>query len=379
MIRMPPAQAGQEFAEVDTPALILDLDAFERNLDRMAAFSTRSGVAIRPHAKAHKSPEIARLQISRGAVGVCCQKVSEAEILVDGGISDVLVANEIVGAPKLKRLAALATHARVGVCIDDAAAVAELAHAAADAGTLLNVLVELDVGQGRCGMAAGEPAARLAQAIAREKHLRFAGLQAYHGTAQHTRLAAERAEHVASAVAKVKETLRALAAAGLACPSVTGAGTGTHEIEAASGVYTELQPGSYIFMDADYGRNLDASGKPYQAFENALFVAATVMSAAAPERAVVDAGHKALAVDSGMPEPWQLAGVRYHRPSDEHGVLDLSQCNDRPRRGDRVLLVPGHCDPTVNLHDWYVGVRGLHTKAAKVEVVWPVAARGALF
>jgi D-serine deaminase-like pyridoxal phosphate-dependent protein len=132
-------------------------------------------------------------------------------------------------------------------------------------------------------------------------------------------------------------------------------------------------------MDADYARNLDAAGKPFQAFENALFVAATVMSATQPERAIVDAGHKALAVDSGMPEPWQLAGVRYHRPSDEHGVLDLSQCNDRPRRGDRVLLVPGHCDPTVNLHDWYVGVRALHTKAAKVEVVWSVAARGALF
>jgi 3-hydroxy-D-aspartate aldolase len=379
MPQKPPAAPGQNFAEADTPALVIDLDAFERNLDWMAAFGRQAGIAIRPHAKSHKSPEIARRQIALGASGQCCQKVSEAEVLVDGGVGNVLVTNEIVGRAKLARLAALADRARIGICIDDPAAVTELAMAAAESDAQLDVYLEIDVGQARCGIVAGEPAARLAQAVAKEKHLRFAGLQAYHGAAQHARTLAERKDKIGGAVTRVKETLAALKAAGLDCPSVTGAGTGTYEIEAASGVYTELQPGSYVFMDADYGRNLDAAGQPFRTFENALFVAATVMSATAPERAVVDAGHKALAIDSGMPEPWALAGVRYHRPSDEHGVLDLTQCNNRPRRGNRVLLVPGHCDPTVNLHDWYVGVRGLHTPQAVVEALWPVAARGALF
>jgi D-serine deaminase-like pyridoxal phosphate-dependent protein len=170
-----------------------------------------------------------------------------------------------------------------------------------------------------------------------------------------------------------------LASLGLRADKVTGAGTGTYEYEAASTVYDELQPGSYIFMDADYARNRRVDGAAFDAFEHALFVYATVMSRPAPERAIVDAGHKALAVDSGMPVAWRLEGAVYHRPSDEHGILDLTACRQRPARGEKVLLVPGHCDPTVNLHDWYVGVRGLATPQARVESLWPVAARGALF
>jgi D-serine deaminase-like pyridoxal phosphate-dependent protein len=165
----------------------------------------------------------------------------------------------------------------------------------------------------------------------------------------------------------------------LEATTIAGAGTGTFENEAASGVYTELQAGSYVFMDADYARNKRADGEPFDTFEHALFVCATVMSTPVPERVVVDAGHKALAVDSGMPAPWQLSGATYHRPSDEHGNLDVTACNDRPVRGGKVLLVPSHCDPTVNLHDWYVGVRGLNGGQAQVECLWPVAARGALF
>ena len=166
---------------------------------------------------------------------------------------------------------------------------------------------------------------------------------------------------------------------GLEAATISGAGTGTYENEAASGLYTELQAGSYIFMDADYARNKRADGGPFATFEHALFVYATAMSVPAPERVVVDAGLKALSVDSGMPLPWRLPGATYHRPSDEHGILDVAACQERPARGDKVLLVPGHCDPTVNLHDWYVGVRGLTTGEARVESVWPVAARGALF
>ena len=375
----PPAAIGMALAEVDTPALLIDLDAFERNLQRMSDFARNAGVRLRPHSKTHKSPDIAKRQIALGAVGVCCQKVSEAEIMVEGGVGNVLVSNEVAGAGKLDRLAALARRATIAICADDADNVAEIEAAAARMGARIDVLVEIDVGGRRCGTTPGAPAARIAERIARSPHLRFAGLQAYHGSAQHVREARERSAQIARAVEHVNETLVALKAVGLQAPIVTGAGTGTYENEAASAVYGELQAGSYIFMDADYARNKRGNGEPFDTFEHALFVYATVMSERAPERLVVDAGLKAFAIDSGMPAPWCLPGALYHRPSDEHGVIDASACAERPRRGDKVLLVPGHCDPTVNLHDWYVGVRGFDTGEARVECLWPVAARGALF
>lgn len=375
----PPAAVGMAFADIDTPALVIDLDAFERNLKRMADFVGKAGVRLRAHAKTHKSPIIAAKQMELGAVGVCCQKVSEAEVLVEGGIGDVLVSNEVAGAAKLDRLAALARRAKIAVCVDDPGNVAEMEAAAAKAGVTLDVLVEIDVGARRCGIAPGMPAARLAKQIADSPHLTFAGLQAYQGSAQHVRKADTRRDQIARAVEMVKETLGALRAVGLEAAIVGGGGTGTYEMEAASRVYNELQCGSYIFMDADYARNKRADGGMFDAYEHALFICATVMSMPAPERAVVDAGLKAFSVDSGMPLAWQLPGVLYHRPSDEHGILDLTTCTERPKRGDKVLLVPGHCDPTVNLHDWYVGVRSFGTPAARVESLWPVAARGAVF
>jgi 3-hydroxy-D-aspartate aldolase len=375
----PPAAAGMTLAEVDTPALLIDLDAFERNLQRMADFAGQAGVRLRAHAKTHKSPDIAARQVALGAVGVCCQKVSEAEVMVAGGIADVLVSNEVAGAAKLERLAALARQAKVGVCVDDLDNVAELEAAAAKAGATLDVMVEIDVGARRCGVAPGAPAARIAELVGKAPHLAFAGLQAYHGAAQHVRAAGDRRDLIARAVGHIEETQRALRAIGLEARIVSGAGTGTYENEAASGVYNELQCGSYIFMDADYARNKRADGSAFGDYEHALFVYATVMSAPAPERAVVDAGLKAFSVDSGLPLPWKLPGALYQRPSDEHGVIDLANCVERVQRGDKVLLVPGHCDPTVNLHDWYVGVRGLGTDRARVECLWPVAARGAVF
>jgi 3-hydroxy-D-aspartate aldolase len=375
----PPASVGMRLAEVDTPALLIDLDAFEGNLQRMAAFARKAGIRMRPHAKTHKSPDIAKRQIALGAVGVCCQKVSEAEAMVDAGIGDVLVTNEVAGAAKLARLAVLAKRATVGVCVDDIDSVAELEAAADAAGSMLDVLVEIDVGGRRCGATPGDAAARIAERVAGARHLCFAGLQAYHGSAQHVRAAAERRERIAHAVACVQETQRALRAAGLEARMVTGAGTGTYENEAASGVYNELQAGSYIFMDADYARNLREDGGLFDAYQHALFVHATVMSAPAPDRRVIDAGLKTFAIDAGMPTPWKLDGAVYHRPSDEHGILDVSACDRPPARGSTVLLVPGHCDPTVNLHDWYVGIRGMAGHDPRVECVWLVAARGALF
>jgi D-serine deaminase-like pyridoxal phosphate-dependent protein len=379
MPTLPPAMPGMPLSEVDTPALLIDLDAFERNLRRMADAVSKAGVRLRPHAKTHKSPIIGQKQIALGAIGLCCQKVSEAAVMVEGGVQDVLVSNEVIGARKLDRLAALSRQARVIGCVDNPIGVSSMAAAAERHGTRLDVLVEINVGASRCGVDPGEPAAALAQLIAREKHLRFAGLQAYQGRAQHFRTIEERRAAIDEAVARSAATVKALKAAGLSCDIVGGAGTGTFELEAASGVYNELQAGSYIFMDADYARNKRADGGPYDTFEHALFVYATVMSMTQADRAVVDAGLKSFTFESGPPEPVGFAGAVYERPSDEHGNLNLAQANTRPGLGDKVRLIPGHCDPTVNLHDWYVGIRGMEGTSPVVESVWPVAARGAVF
>jgi 3-hydroxy-D-aspartate aldolase len=369
-----PAKIGAHVSEVDTPALLIELDALERNIRRMQQRVAGTGIRVRPHAKTHKSTAIANLQLQAGAVGVCCQKVSEAEILVDGGIGDVLVSNEVVGTAKLERVAALARRAkRLGVCVDEMDNVAQLAAAAEKFGANVDVLVELNVGGNRCGVETPRDAVRLAAAIVKTQSLRFAGLQAYHGSAQHVRAHEDRRRAIAGAAEKVSATVDLLRRDGFECPRITGAGTGSFEFEIASGVYDELQVGSYVFMDADYGRNLDRCGAPVSEFENALFLLTTVMSTPAADRAVVDAGLKALSVDSGMPLLAGGDGVSYAGASDEHGSLALGG-NRRFRLGEKIRLIPGHCDPTVNLHDWYVGIRNEH-----VECVWPVSARGAVF
>ncbi len=365
----PPAATGMPLAEVDTPALLLDLDAFERNVATMA--EAARGLRLRPHAKSHKCPEIALRQIAAGAVGVCCQKVSEAAAMVDGGVPDVLVSNEIVGRTKLARLAELAKRARVSVCVDDAANAGDLDDAARAAGVRLDVLVEVDVGANRCGVEPGEPALRLARAVAGSRHLRFAGIHAYHGAAQHLRTVAERSAAIALAGEKARRTRDLLEDEGLECESVTGAGTGTFLFERGSGVWTELQPGSYIFMDADYGRN---AWDGFPRFEQSLYIWTTAMSAPVPGRVVVDAGLKAHSFDSGNPLVAGWPGVEYVRGSDEHGVLKVASGARAPARGEKLRLIPGHCDPTVNLYDWLVCYRG-----ERVEAVWPVAARGAFY
>lgn len=366
-----PARIGDPLAAVDTPALVLDLDAFEHNLDLMANAVRGSGLALRPHAKSHKCPDIAKAQVARGAVGICCQKVDEAAVFVAAGIADVLVTNEIVTPAKITRLAHLAQSATVGVLVDDARVIPDLSAAAVMAGGTLHVYIEIDVGAHRCGIAPGEPALALARALSDRPGLRFRGLHAYQGAAQHLRQPAQRRASIAEAVRLAGQTRVLIEKAGIPCPVVTGAGTGTWQLERDSHVYTELQPGSYVFMDADYARNALAPDE--HAFEQSLYVLATVMSAPTPERAVVDAGLKALAVDSGLPIVHVARGVEYAKASDEHGVLAVDPARAQLAIGDRVWLIPGHCDPTVNLYDWIVGMRG-----ERVECVWPVAARGAL-
>ena len=368
----PPASIGSPVEDIDTPALIVDLDAFDRNVAKMAAYVAAAGVGLRAHAKTHKSSEVARRQMAAGAVGQCVQKVGEAEALAKGGIPDILVSNQVVDPRKLDRLAALAEGRRIGLCFDDANQVALASAAASRAGVQLNGFVEIDVGMARCGVRPGHAASELAKRIADAPGLRFEGLQAYHGRAQHFPTMAEREAAIQSAIAAVQETEAALDAAGLSARTVSGAGTGTFRIEAESGVYTELQAGSYAFMDLDYAAISGADGRPYAEFEHSLFVLSGVISVAGGDWFVVDAGLKSYSGEKGPPRVHGAEGWDFLGMSDEHGKIGLSGGAARPRLGDKVALIPGHCDPTINLHDWYVGVR-----KGRVEEIWAIDARGA--
>lgn len=382
----PAAEPGTPVHAIDTPALVLELDAFERNLQRMQQAADRAGVQLRPHAKAHKCPQIALEQIARGAVGICCQKVSEALPFVAAGVQDVHISNEIATPAKAVLLARLARHATVSVCVDDAAQVDMLAAAVEEQDARIGVLVEIDIGQGRCGVGTPEAALRLVEAIRRHPRLTFRGLQAYHGGIQHVRDHADRREAAARAAERTTVVIDALKAAGVDCAVVTGGGSGSVEFDLSSGVFTEIQPGSYVFMDGDYGTN-EAGRSPAATalrFEHSLFIASTVMSTAAPGQVVVDAGLKSMAVDSGLPWVWDASekhrshALSYVAANDEHGLVKpvagthgVERAPALPALGDPLWLVPGHCDPTLNLYDVLVAVRG-----DKVEALWPVAARG---
>ncbi len=368
----PPAEIGAPIADIDTPALVVELDALDRNIAKMAEFSRQTGVRVRPHAKTHKSPAIALRQVAQGAVGQCVQKVGEAEALARGGITDILVSNEVVGTRKLRRLAALAQDATIALCFDSAEQVDEASRVAHDFGVTFGALVEIDVGSERCGVLPGKAAAALARRISDSPNLKFRGLQAYHGRAQHLPTHQQRAQAIASAVDAVRETLDALKAENLACEIVAGAGTGTFAFEGESGVYNELQVGSYVFMDTDYAKIGGKDGGPYTAFEHSLFVLASVISTPTADRAIVDAGLKSYSGEKGPPWVHGLEDIQVTNMSDEHGKLVLGPKAKRLKLGDKVWLIPGHCDPTVNLHDWYVGVR-----RGRVEALWPISARGA--
>lgn len=368
----PPARAGDPIEAIATPALVIDLDALERNIARMAAFAREYGLRLRPHAKTHKSAQIARLQLAAGAVGVCVQKVSEAEALAAQGIADFYISNEVVAEDRIARVAALAGRVRLAIAVDSALGIDRLARAVQAAGSTIDVFVEVDVGQGRCGVAPAG-AGSLARRVVSHAGLRFAGLQAYHGGAQHIRSSTEREAAIRRAVAAAAAARAAVTSAGIACPLVTGAGSGSFAFESASGVHGELQPGSYIFLDCDYAANDAAPNAP--AFEHALFVLCRVMSRGA-SHAVVDAGHKSHAIDSGPPAVWRR-DLDYANGGDEHGILLARGGNvdALPALDEIVWLVPGHCDPTVNLHDDYVCLRGGLDQGV-VEAVWPVDARG---
>lgn len=368
-----PAAIGMDESEIQTPCLILDLDALERNVKKMGDYAKAHGMRHRSHGKMHKSVDVQKLQESLGgAVGVCCQKVSEAEVFARGGIKDILVSNQVRDPAKIDRLARLPKYgARILVCVDDVANVADLSAAAQKHGTSLECFVEIDCGAGRCGVKTTEAVVEIARAIDAAPGLKFTGIQAYQGAMQHLDSYEARKEKLDAAIAQVKDAVDALTAIGLKPELVSGGGTGSYYFESGSGVYNELQCGSYAFMDADYGRIHDKDGKRIDQgeWENALFILTSVMSHAKPNLAVVDAGLKAQSVDSGLPFVFGRADVKYVKCSDEHGVVD--DPDGVLKINEKLRLVPGHCDPTCNVHDWYVGVRN-----GKVETLWPVSARG---
>ena len=362
---------GGPVLAIDTPALLVDTEAVQRNIERMAAFGRETGVAIRPHAKTHKVPQIAQMQIDAGAIGQCVQKVGEAEILVAGGVRDVLIANEVVGASKLHRLVTLARRARITVAVDHPDAASALAEMARYHGVKVGAVVDVDVGLGRCGVLPDD-ALDLGRHVHGLDGVALRGLQGYHGGIQHLQGYGKRAEAAHAATAQLEIAVARFREAGLATDVVTGGGTGTYEVQGGSGLFTELQTGSYIFMDRQYCEIGGKGGKVYDDFEPALFVLATVMSTPAPDRVVLDAGYKALSNDAGPALLLDKRGWTYTYGGDEHGIIKGGGSEVATMTlGEKVRIQPSHCDTTINLYDRYHVIRG-----DVLVAIWPVAGRG---
>jgi D-serine deaminase-like pyridoxal phosphate-dependent protein len=359
--------------KLSTPALLLDLDALDCNIAAMAAHARKAGINVRPHSKGAKSIEIGRRQVAAGAVGICCTTVGEAEVIAGSGIENVLITSPVVTPAMIDRLIVLNQRATgLIVVADNPVNVDALTAASVKAGRPLSVIVEFDVGQGRTGTTSVDAAAALAGRIKAARHLRYAGVQAYYGHLQHVTGFADRKAAAETQIARVRALLERLKSDGLAPEIVTGGGTGTFDIDPGGGVYTELQPGSYPFMDREY-LEIDMTKQRTSPFVASLFVQASVVSANREGFAVVNAGYKSFATEGGMPTVLvpRLAGASYKLMGDEHGGVEYDPKSGTLKIGDTVEFLTPHCDPTINLYDRYHCVRG----DTLVEI-WPVDARG---
>jgi D-serine deaminase-like pyridoxal phosphate-dependent protein len=362
-------------ARLTTPALVLDLDRFERNLTAMARYCRDAGLELRPHAKTHKSSMIARKQVEAGAVGVCCATLREAEAMVAGGVRGVHVTSPVVGEAKVERLAALNIRAHnLMVVIDNPANAREIEAAVRRTGRPLHVLVDVDVGMSRTGVASGQDAVALARLLAESEELEYCGIQGYSGRVQHINDLEERRRVYGDQMQRFAAIKKILTQDGLEPEIVTGGGTGTFGIDRSLGVLTEHQAGSYIFMDVEYNlvHMFEERKTP---FETTLFMRNSVVSANAEPFVTIDGGFKCFATDGPLPELAAGAppGARYEYFGDEHGRIVFANGADRLPIGSAVELVTPHCDPTVNLHDWYHVVRG-----DTLVDIWPIDARGVL-
>jgi D-serine deaminase-like pyridoxal phosphate-dependent protein len=361
-------------SRLSTPNLLLDLDALERNIAAMAGHAAAMGIKLRPHAKGGKSIAIASRQMAAGAAGICCSTIGEAEVIAGSGIAGVLITSPVVTPAMIERLMMLNAKASgLMVVVDNPANVEALAAAAQQATTVLGVIVEFDVGQGRTGARSVDAAVTLARRVNTSPHLLYCGIQAYYGHLQHVAAYADRAKAAETQMARVRQLLLLLAAEGLEPKIVTGGGTGTFDIDPAGKVYTELQPGSYPFMDREYLEIPVAGNGRSSPFSAALFVQASVVSAHSAGFAVVDAGCKSFATEGGMPRVLspKLADTKYKLMGDEHGGIDYDPSSGTLNVGDLVEFLTPHCDPTINLYDRYHVVRG-----DTLVDIWPVDARG---
>jgi D-serine deaminase-like pyridoxal phosphate-dependent protein len=359
-------------ADLPTPALILDLSAFESNVAAMAEHCRNAKRALRPHGKTHKCPEIAHALIRAGAVGACAAKLSEAEVFARHGVKGLLVTTAVIGPHKIERAVRLASaHRDTIFCVDNAQNVRDVNDAAGAARIRVNLAIDLNVG-GRTGIRTGQPALGLAQSIASLPNVKLAGLQAYAGHASHKIGFEARKALSQEAMAPAVETRRLLEKSGIECPLLTGASTGTYNIDSEIDGITELQPGSFVFMDVDYNRIGGKQGDVYRDFKNSLTVLTTVVSKPSDEQAVTDGGLKAFSTDKPfMPEAKGIDGLVFAWGGDEHGKLNVTKASKPVNVGDRIEFVIPHCDPSVNLYDRIFGVRG-----DSVECVWAIAARG---
>jgi D-serine deaminase-like pyridoxal phosphate-dependent protein len=358
--------------DLPTPALILDLDAFESNATKMIGYVKGKGRAIRPHGKTHKCPEIAKYLIRQGAVGACAAKLSEAEAFADNGVTGILVTTAVIGKTKIERAVALAKRRPETIyCVDNAQNVQDLNEAAAAAKIKLNIAIDLWVGN-RTGIAPGDGAVALGELVASQSSLKLAGLQAYAGHASHTVGWENRKRVSIAAMTPAVETRRALEKKGIPCSWLSGGSTGTYNIDTDIDGITEMQPGSFMFMDVDYNRIGGQSGSAkYEDFQNALFVMTTVVSKPKDDTVIVDGGLKAFSTDKPFPPEWRGGtDLPYAFAGDEHGRLSMKG-SKQAKVGDRLEWIIPHCDPSVNLYDRIYAVRG-----DNVEAVWRVAARG---
>jgi D-serine deaminase-like pyridoxal phosphate-dependent protein len=371
------AESGRLFRyDIPTPALLLDLDGFEWNVAKMAGFLKARGRGFRPHGKTHKCPEIGRRLERAGASGSCAAKLSEAEVFAAHGMGGLLVTTAVIGKAKIERAARLAAeHPDTIFSVDDAQNVRDLNAAAAAFGRRqplrLNLAVDLLIG--RTGIEMGEPALELAQLIDSLPHVRFAGLQSYDGAASHTTGFEQRKARTLETMGRTVETRRLIERSGVECPMVSVGSTGTYNIDSEIDGVTELQPGSFMFMDLDYNRIGGQDGPVYEDFRNSLTVITTVISHR-PGVAIVDGGFKAFSTDrpfTPRAKDAALDNVPYAWAGDEHGRLDLTSAQRDVKLGDRIEFVIPHCDPSVNLYDSIYCLRG-----DRVEAIWPIAARG---
>jgi D-serine deaminase-like pyridoxal phosphate-dependent protein len=357
--------------DLPTPCLVLELDRFEANLEKMSRFSRERGIALRPHSKTHKCVNVARRQVEKGAIGICTATIAEAEVMIRGGVRNLLITGELVGEPKISRLIRAVREApETMVVVDNAENVDDLQRAASDTGIQLAVLIDLDIGQNRTGIQPGEAALQLAQKIGQSRNLELKGICAYAGHAAHVVGFEQRRKASRAALDQALATRDLLVKHGHRVEILSGASTGTYNIDSDIEGMTEMQSGSYVFMDVEYRRIGGQSGSVYEDFAPALYVLSTVIHRSG-RKAIVDAGIKALATDRSFgPEVFGMSSVVYEFAGDEHGRLVVN--DERIQLGDRLRLITPHCDPTVNLYDRFFCVR-----RDVVEDEWPIMERAA--